>query len=104
MVCDTAGALLGVGRLHPLGGQLAQIRYMAVADTQRCLGIGTLLLRALEAAAGDAGWHRIILHARAPAVPFYQKRGYQVIEKSHLLYGEIQHYKMHRQLPEQNIC
>jgi ribosomal protein S18 acetylase RimI-like enzyme len=38
------------------------------------------------------------LHAREIAIGFYQKLGYQMIEKSHLLFGEIQHYLMEKTL------
>jgi predicted GNAT family N-acyltransferase len=38
----------------------------------------------------------VILHAREMAVPFYERMGFQVTEKSHLLFGEIQHYLMQK--------
>ena len=38
----------------------------------------------------------IILNARENAVPFYQKLGYNITEKSNLLYGKIQHYRMQK--------
>jgi len=38
----------------------------------------------------------IILHAREIAVPFYERMGFRVTEKSHLLFGEIQHYLMEK--------
>jgi hypothetical protein len=36
----------------------------------------------------------IILHAREIAIPFYESLGYQLVEKSHLLFDEIQHFLM----------
>lgn len=36
----------------------------------------------------------IVLNARENAIKFYEKNGYHIIEKSYLLFGKIQHYKM----------
>jgi predicted GNAT family N-acyltransferase len=38
----------------------------------------------------------MILQAREGAVKFYQSLGYKVIEKTYLLFGQIQHYKMEK--------
>jgi predicted GNAT family N-acyltransferase len=40
----------------------------------------------------------VILHAREIAVPFYERMGFHVAEKSHLLFGEIQHYLMQKKI------
>jgi hypothetical protein len=34
------------------------------------------------------------VHAREIAIPFYESLGYQLVEKSHLLFDEIQHFLM----------
>jgi ribosomal protein S18 acetylase RimI-like enzyme len=52
----------------------------------------------LEGIAFQNGRKKIILHAREIAIGFYQKLGYETIEKSHLLFGEIQHYLMEKTL------
>jgi len=98
MVCDGAGRVLAVGRLHRVDDNTGQIRFMAVDADQQRRGYGSLLLRALEQAALDLGLARIILQARENAVPFYQAHGYRIEEKSFLLFDEIQHYLMSRQL------
>jgi hypothetical protein len=38
------------------------------------------------------------LQAREKAIPFYERLGYKVVEKTHLLFGEIQHYKMRKEI------
>jgi hypothetical protein len=40
----------------------------------------------------------MILHAREVALDFYKKLDYELVEKSHLLFGEIQHYLMVKDL------
>jgi predicted GNAT family N-acyltransferase len=100
VVCDRHGRVLAVGRLHRVDDNTGQIRFMAVDTDQQRRGYGTLLLRALEQAALDQGLETVILQARENAVPFYLGHEYRVVEKSFLLFGEIQHYLMSRQLEQ----
>lgn len=90
--------IIAVGRLHFIDKTTAQIRYMAVAKDFMKKGFGTKILASLEDAARDNNYETIFLHAREVSVSFYKKRGYQLIEKSHLLFNEIQHYKMQKQI------
>ena len=94
MVCEKDRIPIGVGRLHFNDPNEAQIRFMAVENEHHCKGIGTCIMNALEKYAQEKNAHRIILYARENAVPFYQKIGYEIVEKSYLLFGNIQHYKM----------
>lgn len=103
MVCTEANRIVAVGRLHYLDARTAQIRYMAVAESCRQHGFGTLILRALETVAWSGSCSEIHLQARESSLPFYQKAGYQVIEKSHILYNEIQHFKMRKRLADQPL-
>ena len=48
--------------------------------------------------AKSLGAQEIILHARENAVNFYKHCGYTVVEKSYLMWGEIQHYLMKKDL------
>ncbi|MDH5485367.1 MAG: GNAT family N-acetyltransferase [Gammaproteobacteria bacterium] len=89
---------IGVGRLHFISDTQAQIRYMAVLENYQGQGVGRLMVQALEQHAAANNRNRIILHARENAVGFYIKLNYQTIEKSHLLYNTIQHYKMTKEL------
>ena len=92
------GVLIGVSRLDLMENEFGQIRFMAVETTNQGFGIGEKLMLHLEGIAIQNGRKKIILHAREVAIGFYQKLGYELIEKSHLLFGEIQHYLMEKAL------
>ena len=86
--------LVGVGRLDFTSMNSSQIRFMAVDDKHQGKGIGKKLMMHMEELAQRKGCSETVLHARETALPFYQKLGYHTIEKSHLLFDEIQHYLM----------
>jgi ribosomal protein S18 acetylase RimI-like enzyme len=90
--------IIGVGRLDFMPKNTCQIRFMAVDENQQGKGIGRKLMLHMEEIAKEQGSNEIILHAREIAVPFYQKLDYSIIEKSHLLFNEIQHYLMHKKI------
>ena len=90
--------VIACGRLHFIDKTTAQIRYMAVAKDFMKKGVVTRILASLEDAAKEYSYETILLHARETSMNFYEKRGYQLIEKSHLLFNEIQHYKMQKQI------
>jgi predicted GNAT family N-acyltransferase len=91
--------VLGVARMHESGAQQGQVRCVAVATDQQGKGIGKLIMSYLEMVAKEKGWREIVLEARENAVPFYESLGYSKKEKSYLLFGEIQHYRMKKALP-----
>lgn len=70
------GRVLGTGRLLVGPGGEARIGRMAVDAAARGSGVGAALLGVLEAAAADAGCHRVVLHAQVAAVGFYGRAGY----------------------------
>jgi len=86
--------VIGVARLQFNSSEEAQIRYMAVTSAYERQGIGRALITAMEDHAKDSAIKNIVLDAREPAVVFYQKLGYDVIDKSYLLFDEIQHFRM----------
>lgn len=88
------GKIFGVARLDLMVDDIGQIRFMAVETSKQGKGIGEKLMLHLEELAFLNGRKKIILHAREIAIGFYQKLGYVMIEKSHLLFGEIQHFLM----------
>ena len=90
--------VIGVARLQYNSDTEAQIRYMAVANEYERQGIGRQLINALEQHALDSSCKKIILHAREPSTGFYQRLGYRVTEKSYLLFDEIQHFRMVKEL------
>ena len=102
MVVDEDQNVVAVGRFHKVNVSTAQVRFMAVAGSVQGKGIGRLLLSALELEAAKQGVQTIELNAREVALQFYQSNGYELLEKAHLLYGEIQHYSMKKSLPTIN--
>jgi len=90
--------ILGVGCLKMINEQEAQIRFMAVANSLQRKGVGVSLMNALEVEAFSRRAHKVVLHAREIAIPFYEYCGYKMIEKSYLLYDAIQHYLMSKEI------
>ena len=98
IIAEATGDAIAVGRLQINTTEEAQIRYMAVADNYQGKGLGSKIVTALEDIALDKGANRIILQARENAVQFYQSNGYKVVEKSYILFDEIQHWLMKKEL------
>lgn len=98
LVAHDGQLVVAVARLQFNTAQQAQVRYMAVAPDYRRLGLGSKIMRQLEAAAIDRHAREIILDARENAVPFYQQLGYKITGKSYLLFDEIQHFSMRKTL------
>ncbi|MFV2005373.1 MAG: GNAT family N-acetyltransferase [Gammaproteobacteria bacterium] len=90
--------VIGVARLQFNSDSEAQIRYMAVEPSHERQGIGRRLLEALEVQAKTVSCQKVILDAREPAINFYQKFGFKIIEKSYLLFDEIQHFRMEKDI------
>jgi predicted GNAT family N-acyltransferase len=101
MAVTSNNAVIGVARLQFNTSNEAQIRYMAIAEGHSNKGIGAKLVTAMEQQAIKKQCQQMVLHAREPAIEFYKKSGYQVVNKSHLLFGEIQHYYMKKNLLRQ---
>jgi predicted GNAT family N-acyltransferase len=98
MNADDKNKVIGVARLQFNSESEAQIRYMAVAKEYERNGIGRELMNVMEQQAESSSCKKIVLDAREPAVAFYQKLGYKLIQKSYLLFGEIQHFRMQKEL------
>lgn len=96
MVCEVDGIPIGVGRVHFNSETEAQIRFMAVEESWRGKGIGSLVLKELEKIAIEKGAKKIILHARDNVVKFYEKNGYKVVKPSYTLFGCIPHFFMEK--------
>ncbi len=81
----------------------ARIRAFFVDPRYARQGIGTLLIKACEDAAREAGFSRLELMATLPGLPLYEARGYTVIEtvESVLPDGErLPLARMGKRLPE----
>lgn len=98
MAIDENAQVIGVARLQFNSDDEAQIRYMAVAGAYERQGIGRELVNAMETYVVESARRKIVLDAREPAVGFYQKLGYEVSEKSYLLFDEIQHFRMKKNI------
>jgi len=92
------GRLVGVGRLHFNSPEEGQVRYMAVEGDRRGRGIGGLILQELEDRARRARATRMVLNARADAVPFYRRHGYEQVDPSETLFDSIPHWRMRKEL------
>jgi predicted GNAT family N-acyltransferase len=74
---------IGTGRLVPMqspdGSAVpwGRIGRMAVLQSHRRHGVGTLLLQTLEAEARRRGYGGVMLHAQLTAVEFYKRHGYE---------------------------
>ena len=60
--------------------------------------LGTILLEKLEDIASKNNIKNIFLHSRENAIDFYKKNGYIIEKKSHLLFNEVQHWLMKKEL------
>ncbi len=97
MICE-GDECLAVGRLQFNSPTEAQVRFMGVRQDQNGRGFGREIMQYLEQKANEHGRHHIVLQARENAVVFYERLGYTITEKTFLLWGEIQHYKMEKLL------
>ncbi|MFH0862115.1 MAG: GNAT family N-acetyltransferase [Candidatus Altiarchaeota archaeon] len=88
--------VLGVGRGQLNTPDEAQIRYMAVDESQRGRGVGSMILFELEKRLAERGAGHIVLDARESAVGFYEKHGYSIVGESHTLFGAIPHKRMRK--------
>ena len=99
MLVDERDNILAIGRIHFLNQDTAQIRYMAVAPESQGQGLGQQLLAQLSNVAQANGAKLLTLNARESAVSFYELQGFQNLGFSHLLFEQINHYKMSKPIP-----
>ena len=92
------GKAVAVGRLQFNTIEEAQIRYMAVSDDYQGMGYGSEIVKVLGNIAREKGSQKIILQSRENALQFYKSNGYEIVKKTHLLFGEIQHWLMEKEL------
>ena len=87
--------LLGTLVMTPLGDGQVKMRQVAVFPNRQKMGIGQLMVAASEDYSKEMNFKEIVLSARVPAVPFYEKLGYEVISDLYQEVG-IDHYKMRK--------
>lgn len=93
------GQMIACGRLQENENKIGQIRFMAVDTSFQGKGLGKQILDFLELKAKEMRLQKIELQARDNALEFYKHCGYSVKEKSFLLWGQIQHYLMEKNIP-----
>lgn len=83
IVAESSAGLLGFA-IMTYGDETAHLTLLAVREGQRRRGLGSILLRWLEATALDAGVGRIRLETRAgnqAAIGFYGAKGYRAVRR-----------------------
>jgi N-acetylglutamate synthase-like GNAT family acetyltransferase len=77
--CFDEEKLEGCCILTKIEKDVVRLRQMAVLDGLQGKGIGKALIQFAENVARDAGIKKITMHARIPAVGFYEKLGYTIL-------------------------
>ena len=95
---NSNGTVVGVGRLHLNSPSEAQVRYMAIDETFRDRGVGSRILSGLEDRARSKSVMSVVLNARDSAINFYRRRGYVVEGSAEILFGEVRHFRMRKEL------
>jgi len=98
MIIDESNKVIAVGRLEKTNQFSGQIRYMAVSPEAQGQGLGRQIIEALEQQASMLGITELALNAREDALSFYQRLGYTSQGFSHLLFNEIKHFGMNKEL------
>lgn len=71
--------MLGCCLLTKVDNQCVRLRQMAVQNNLQGKGIGATMMNYAENVARDAGYSKLIMHARKTAMDFYKKLGYKVV-------------------------
>ncbi|MCF7718886.1 YiiD C-terminal domain-containing protein [Aeromonas jandaei] len=97
------GTPIAVGRLF-IGGDEAQIRFMALRPEYRGQGLGARMVEDLEQLARSEKVKRLVMNARQEAVEFYRKCGFLEVGGGPVSFGRIPHRQMIKSLsPLQTI-
>lgn len=91
------GTLLGCCILSPSDSVTIQLRQMAVDPEVQRQGIGQQVVAFAENLAQSNQFKTVMLHARIPAVPFYEKLGYRRVGEAFVEVG-ISHFQMEKTL------
>lgn len=70
--------MLGCCLLTKVDNTTVRLRQMAVQNNLQGKGIGASMMNYAENVARDAGYNKVIMHARKTAIGFYEKLGYKV--------------------------
>jgi predicted GNAT family N-acyltransferase len=89
------GNPVGAARLRDYGDGDAKVERVAVVADRRGTGWGARLMDAVERAAGERGFDRLVLNSQLTAAGFYERRGYERVGEEFEEAG-IPHVKMIR--------
>lgn len=89
--------MLGCCLLTRINQEKVKLRQMAVINNNQGKGIGASLMSFAENLARDSGYTQLVMHARKPAVGFYEKQGYH-ISSEEFMEVTIPHYEMTKKL------
>lgn len=92
IVIYDGGQPVGAGRWRLKDGH-GKLERICVMKSHRSLGVGAIIMQALEKAAAAKGADSFILHAQTQAVPFYEKQGYRVTSGEEFLDAGIPIWK-----------
>ncbi|MEC2018587.1 GNAT family N-acetyltransferase [Bacillus velezensis] len=93
IVIYDGGQPVGAGRWRMKDGH-GKLERICVMKSHRSLGVGAVIMQALEKAAAVKGADSFLLHAQTQAVPFYEKQGYRVTSGEEFLDAGIPHLEM----------
>ena len=89
--------MLGCCLLTRIDNQVVRLRQMAVQNNLQGKGIGASMMNFAENVARDAGYKKLVMHARKTATGFYEKLGYK-ISGNEFMEVSIPHYVMVKKL------
>ena len=89
--------LLGCCLLTRIDKDCVRLRQMAVQNNLQGKGIGASMMNFAENVARDAGYKKLIMHARKSAIGFYEKLDYK-ISGEEFIELSIPHYIMEKRL------
>jgi len=89
--------MLGCCILKKIDKHTCRLRQMAVQNNLQGKGIGASMMNFAENVARDAGYKKIMMHARKTAIGFYKKLGYNVTGKE-FTEVSIPHFVMEKKL------
>ena len=90
--------LKAIARLDLKENSVAQVRFVAVDTELQGKGFGKKLMLGIEEYCKQHAIQKIELQARENAVKFYLNLDYELIEKTNLLFGLVQHYLMTKKI------
>ena len=89
--------ILGCCLLTKIDKDCIRLRQMAVQNNLQGKGIGASMMHFAENVARDAGYKKLIMHARKTAIGFYEKLGYKV-SGNEFIEISIPHFTMIKKL------